>query len=156
MRRARSSRGRRRGVPRSKSTPRPGRRGACEALRQKGVSDADIDVGFETIFAANASTMKVNLYEDEEEDEDEANYLNEHLGASRRGADILTVAQKYWVSSKQARRFSGENKPSHRVASASWTRRALVIRDIVTVMKRTDERSEGGGRDLAAVSKIEL
>ena len=108
------------------------------------MSDADIDVGFETIFAANGA-MKVNLYEDEEEDEDEDE--DEDLERLRAG-ELLQSARAQFHRNKRGDFQARINR------LIAWLQRrghgGQVIRDIVTVMKRErDERSEGDDDDFA-------
>ena len=117
------------------------------ALRQKGVSDADIDVGFETIFAANGA-MKVNLYEDEEEDEDEDEDDEDADLERLRARELLQSARAQFHRNKRGDFQARINR------LIAWLQRrghgGQVIRDIVTVMKRErDERSEDDDDDFA-------
>ena len=114
------------------------------ALRQKGVSDADIDVGFETIFAANGA-MKVNLYEDEEEDDDDDDDDDADLERLR-ARELLQSARAQFHRNKRGDFQARINR------LIAWLQRrghgGQVIRDIVTVMKRErDERSEDDDDD---------
>ena len=117
------------------------------ALRQKGVSDADIDVGFETIFAANGA-MKVNLYEDEEEDADEDEDEEDADLERLRARELLQSARAQFHRNKRGDFQARINR------LIAWLQRrghgGQVIRDIVTVMKRErDERSEDDDDDFA-------
>lgn len=112
------------------------------ALRQKGVSDADIDIGFETIFAANGA-MKVNLYEDEDEEDDD----DEDADLERsRAKELVKSARAQFHRNKRGDFQARINR------LIAWLQRrghgGQVIRDIVTVMKRErDERSDDDDDD---------
>jgi len=109
------------------------------ALRQKGVSDADIDVGFETIFAANGA-MKMNLYEEEEEDEDDDDDADEADLERLRARELLQSARAQFHRNKRGDFQARINR------LIAWLQRrghgGQGIRDIVTGMEREkDERS---------------
>jgi SOS response regulatory protein OraA/RecX len=103
------------------------------ALRQKGVDDRDIDIGFEPVFAEGGA-MKVDLFEDkddDEEDEDEENL--ERV----RAKELLQAARTYFKRNKR-----GDFQARIRRLMAWLERRGhggSVIRDIVAVLKREEE-----------------
>jgi SOS response regulatory protein OraA/RecX len=105
------------------------------ALRQKGVDDRDIDLGFGPVFAEGGA-IKIDLFEDDEDDDEDD---EENLERTR-AKELLQAARTQFKRNKR-----GDFQARVRRLMAWLERRGhggSVIRDIVTVLKREEEYSD--------------
>ena len=112
------------------------------ALRQKGVDDRDIDLGFGPVFAEGGA-IKIDLFEDDEDDDEDDEENLERM----RAKELLQAARTQFKRNKR-----GDFQARVRRLMAWLERRGhggSVIRDIVTVLKREEQYSDDDEDDNA-------
>jgi SOS response regulatory protein OraA/RecX len=114
------------------------------ALRQKGVEDRDIDEGFASVFA-RGGVMKVDMFADEDADEEE-DLMDDEVDLEReRAMELLQAARTQFK-----RNTRGDMQARIRRLMAWLERRGhggSVIRDIVEVIKREEKYADDDDED---------